>query len=76
MSLAEKNNDWMRELEHDAQQFTAVVQRVDELAGKALADLTIRKNYLAVGLRLAEIQEGLQLLCTLAGIKVTPYVSN
>lgn len=73
---AQHSQDWMQELEADANQFQAVVTRVDQLAGRAIHDIAVRKDYVTAGMRLAEIQEGLQLLCQLAGIKVNPYVAS
>lgn len=64
--------DWMQELAADAQQMQAVISRIDELAAKGLFSLT-RHDYVATGLRLGEIQEGLQLLCKLCEIKMEPH---
>jgi hypothetical protein len=78
MSLAskfdsEKSNDWMRELAQDADNVQMVLKRIDELAARAQSDLAINKNPVGAMIRLGEIQEGIQLLCQLMGVKVTPY---
>lgn len=66
--VPQTNQDWMMELQHDAQQFQAVVERVDQLADMALRNLA-NGDKVDAGLRLMEIREGLNLICELAGIK-------
>lgn len=62
-------DDWMRELDHDAQQIQAIIARIDELAYKASHTNALGDKQ-ATGIRLAEIREGLQLLCQLMGVKL------
>lgn len=58
----------MRELEADALKMQAVLTGVDATTGKA--EIALRnRDYTAVAIRLAEIREGLRLVCQLAGIK-------
>lgn len=71
-----QSNDWMQELEADAMQFTTVASRINDLAARALGDLEIRKDYVGCRIRLLEMQEGLQLLCKLAGVKLNPHVTS
>lgn len=63
------SDDWMRELEMDAQKMQSLVSRLDELARKALFDMG-HGNTKDAGIRLLEIREGLQLLCELCGVKM------
>lgn len=67
------NQDWMRELEHDAQQFQGLVSRIDELAYKAGDDLH-RRDYIGTAARIIEMREGLRLLCEITGVKL--HVTN
>lgn len=64
-----QSNDWIRDLDHDAQQVQTVIARVDELACKASHANSIGDKR-ATGIMLAEIREGLQLLCQLMGVKI------
>jgi hypothetical protein len=76
MSLSEQyNRDWMREIEADTRQMQELVRRIDRLAADATTAL-VRHDHKGCGMRLAEIQEGLQLLCDLTGIKVDPHVAT
>lgn len=59
----------MRELQHDANQWQAVMSNVDAVTGKAQLALK-RNDFRAVHIHLEQIREGLRLLCELAGVKL------
>lgn len=64
-----EDQDWMRELEMDAQKMQSIVSRMDELARKALFSMGAGDTK-AAGIRLLEIREGLLILCELTGTKM------
>lgn len=64
-----ESQDWMRELEMDAQRMQALVTSLDVTATKALHNLG-NKDLVAAGTRLLEIREGLRLLCEVTGIRI------
>jgi hypothetical protein len=65
----EQSNDWMQELEADAQNFQAVLQRIEVLCQKSLFALG-KGDKVGAGLRIQEIREGITLLCKLGGVRI------
>jgi hypothetical protein len=65
----EQSKDWMQELEMDAQNFQAVLQRLDEVCQRSLFSLG-KGDTVGAGLRIAEIREGITLLCKLGGVRI------
>lgn len=63
------NTDWMRELEVDANNFQAVMNRVHTLCNQAHFSITHGDKW-GAGMKIEEIKEGLRLAGELVGIKV------
>lgn len=63
------SNDWMRELEQDAQNVQAVLAGIDVTATKALFMLT-HGDLRGAAIKLEEIREGLRLVCEITGLKM------
>jgi hypothetical protein len=64
-----QSNDWMRELEQDAQNVQAVLTGIDVTATKAMFLLT-HGDLRGAGIKLEEIREGLRLVCEITGLKM------
>lgn len=64
-----QSNDWMRELEQDAQNVQAVLTGIDVTATKASFLLAHGDNR-GAALKIEEIREGLRLIAEITGLKM------
>jgi len=64
-----RNNDWMRELEQDSQNFVALLSALDSQLGKLEADLKAGRRP-DIYARINDLREGVRLVCEVAGVKL------